>query len=167
MTFAVRLKPILFRTRDIKRQVEMEVVRQIDREAAEVLKLFRMTTESWDHKVEFKVLQRKSWGGLYTAVGTDDPIYRYVNDGTAEHLIFPKNARALAFQWNGPGSYRPKTTPGVIGSQGGGPTGDMVYKKGVIHPGTKPRGFAKAIESYWQTRYPKNIQEAITRGFQH
>jgi len=95
-------------------------------------------------------------------VFTDNEIYGYVNDGTRPHPIFPKKAKALAFQWGGKGSYTPKTTPRVIGSRAGGPSGPTVYRPYVQHPGTKGRHFDEEIEKLMQPRFKRAMEKAMS-----
>lgn len=51
-------------------------------------------------------------------VGTDDPVGRYVHEGTDPHVILPRNGPYLVF-WSAA-------------------AGRVVYAKRVMHPGTKP-----------------------------
>ena len=113
----------------------------------EALRSYRRTTDTWKHKPEFQALEDFGEDHFTVLVGTDDSIYRFVDTGTSEHIIQPKEVGGvLAFQWGGPGSYVAKTTPGVIGSQAGGPVGNMTFRHWVLHPGNAPRGFTKMIE---------------------
>ncbi|MDI9548188.1 MAG: hypothetical protein QM346_11390, partial [Chloroflexota bacterium] len=83
--------------------------------------------------------------------------YRYVAEGTKPHAIRPKRARMLAF----PGTYRAKTTPGVIGSQAGGGSGETRYASAVAHPGTQAREFHKLIAKKRQSSFKREMEEAM------
>ena len=121
---------------------------EAERVKREMLTDFRITTASWAHQVDFQGLVDSYADGSFTVlVGTDDPIYGYVNSGTRPHTIVPVRAKALRFQWGGKGSYMAKTTPGVIGAHSGGSSGPIVYRQGVHHPGTKARGFVNLIRN--------------------
>src|SRR5688572_4065084 len=48
------------------------------------------TVKTWDHKVEFEIVEDRSGGDYSLTAGTDDKIYGYVNDGTEPHEITPK-----------------------------------------------------------------------------
>ena len=124
---------------------------------------FKSTTATWSHYVEFETLFDMNPGPT-VFIGTDDKIYGYVNDGTVPHPIFPKHAKALSFQWGGKGSYRAKTTPGVIGSQPGGPTGPRVAKPYVQHPGTKARRFDVAMLKRWDPRFKRRMEDAMSEA---
>ena len=127
--------------------------------AREIQKDFEATTKTWSHKPEFVKEVDVKTSPVQVLVGTDDEIYRYVDEGTGKYgpkgksyPIFAgiytgkSKKKALWFQWGGKGSYRAKTSPGVIGSKAGGPTGPFVAFPYVQHPGTKPRHFDKTIQ---------------------
>lgn len=129
----------------------------------EIVLDYRETTRSWNHKPVFEVVINVN-PNIEILVGTDDEIYGYVDEGTKPHIIKPKRARALSFQWGGKGSYMAKTKPGVIGSQPGGPRGPMVSFKQVHHPGTKARGFSKAIDKKWSAAFKRRMEHAMSAG---
>lgn len=83
------------------------------------------------------------------------------SEGTRPHTITPKNANFLVFQWNGPGSYQPKTRlvarfggPGTV--QGGKKTVRRIVK----HPGFAARKFSENINR----RLKRSFEQAIDRG---
>lgn len=123
---------------------------------------FEKTTATWKTQVKFEV-QVSLAGGPQAEVFTTNKIYGYVDKGTEPHVILPKRKKALSFVWGGPGSYRPKTRPGVIGSSGGGATGDRVAFKGVLHPGTKPRNFSKEIQKLWTPRFKRAMEASMSK----
>ena len=124
---------------------------------------FKKTTATWEHDVSFDI-EVSADPNVEVSVTTTDKIYGYVNDGTDPHMIFPKRARALSFQWGGKGSYRPKTRPRVIGSTPGGPTGPQVARPYVQHPGTDPREFDVAIRDKWDRLLPNDFTVALEKG---
>ena len=125
---------------------------------------FKKTTETWEHPVKFEKITDVS-ENMSILVGTDDEIYGYVDKGTRPHKIYPKRQGGkLYFKWGGSGSYRAKTTPNVIGSQGGGSSGDMVAFPYVNHPGTKARNFDKIIQKKWQVRFKRRMEDAMKRA---
>lgn len=118
----------------------------------EIKKDFEATTKTWNHKPQFvKEVDTKA-SPVQVLVGTDDEIYRYVDEGTKPHPIFAgiytgkSNKRALAF----PSAFTPKTKPNVIGSSQGSKGGSMVVVPYVQHPGTEPRNFDKVILRKWE-----------------
>lgn len=132
------------------------VNRAMDKVAIRVQSMLEDTTSTWKHEVRFAI-SAPSWDKR--EISTNDEVYGYVNFGTRPHLIGPRNARYLRFASN----YTAKTRPGVIGSGPGGPSGSMVFFRGVVmHPGTKPRKFTKEIAKLFSSR----LAEAIHVEFQ-
>lgn len=152
-----RLKAIVPRrlTFDAKR-LNAAVESALDEAAKEVRLDFDETVKTWDTYVPFITYSR---AGERT-VSTKNLIYYFVNDGTKRHEITPKNAKMLAFS----SLSGPKTQPGVIGSGQGFRGGVIAFAKRVMHPGTKPRYFNKAIKAQWQKWLPDLIQEAINNA---
>ena len=113
------------------------------------------TTATWDTPVMFQMRTKNKKGILEMEVrprpGTKgEEIFNYVDRGTTPHIIEPKKkGGVLSFMWGGPGSYKAKTKPRVIGSTGGGATGVPVAFTKVHHPGTKARKFSDSIARRW------------------
>jgi hypothetical protein len=121
---------------------------------------FQRTTRSWVRRPEFTVDSAISADGFEVMVGTNDKIYSFVDRGTRAHFIGPKKPGGkLYFQWGGPGSYVAKSVPGFIGSQAGGPSGPMVTRKFVWHPGNAPRDFSKLIRFKWAGKAPDILRK--------
>ena len=105
---------------------------------------YRRTTASWSHQVTFeKLVDTQADGSFSALVGTDDRIYGYVDQGTHGPYPIPKVAGGKMLKFKG--GYRAKTTPGRIGSHGGGAFGAFKFRRQVMHPGIKPRRFTKMI----------------------
>lgn len=119
---------------------------------------FEKTTATWKTPVKFDE-QISLSGGPQVEIFTTNKIYGYVDQGTEPHVIVPKKAKALRFQ----SGYRAKTTPGVIGSSGGGSFGDTVYSKGILHPGNAPRNFSKEIEKIWQPKFKRAMEASMSK----
>ncbi len=114
---------------------------------------FKVTTQTWDHKVDFPIQQPSAYRRI---VATDDEIYGYVNDGTRPHRILPKG-KMLRF--NTP--FRPKTLPNKIMSGPGSKGTAVVFSRGVNHPGTKARKFDVAIKDKWDKEFGVIMQRAV------
>lgn len=125
----------------------------LDDAAKEVRLDFDDTVSTWDTPITFITYSRTG----ERTVSTKSMIYHFVNDGTKRHEITPKNAKALAFS----SLSGPKTQPNVIGAGQGFRGGVVAFAKRVMHPGTKPRYFNKAIKARWKELLPLLIQEAI------
>jgi hypothetical protein len=61
---------------------------------------FERTTSGWKTEVRFTTQKALAVtnDSIRGAVGTDNKIYGYVNNGTRPHIIRPKRAKALRFQ---------------------------------------------------------------------
>lgn len=124
---------------------------------------FAKTTATWEHKPTFEEIISLTGPGPVIVVGTDDKIYRYVNDGTRPHPIFAgiytgkSNKKALRFA---PGS-QPKTQPRVIGSTPGAPGSGVVMTPYVQHPGTKAREFDEEIARIWKIKFKRWMEDAM------
>jgi hypothetical protein len=135
-------------------QAELQdVVRRANQEiAAEMKRDFESTTATWNHQVTFGQTTHADPEFAQVAVGTNDLIYKFVDEGTRAHGISPKRPGGrLRFQWGGPGSYTAKTTPGSLVSGPGGPSGPEVLRYGVWHPGTQGRQFTFMLQRKWDT----------------
>lgn len=158
MILTKTIKPSRLRD-DALRLELLNAMRDVGRK---VKKDFEATTKTWERKPEFEMLISLV-GGPTVLVGTDDEIYRYVNEGTKPHPIFAgvytgkSDKKVLAF----PSIFRPKTTPNVIGSGPGFKGGDTVFRPYVDHPGTKPRNFSKIIKKKWEKQYKRRMEQAM------
>lgn len=137
-----------------------DAMKEAEREG---LRMYRRTSGTWSHKPEYQVAKEIGPNSITLIFGTPDPIWNMLDKGTRPHVIRPKHAKRLAFQWGGPGSYMAKTQPGIIGSTRGGPTGDTVYRAFVRHPGTEPRRWTVAIEKEMNTTAVKIMRRHLER----
>ena len=125
----------------------------------DIKKDFEQTTATWKHKPKFEILLGIE-RGAEVMVSTDDEIYRWVNDGTEEHIILPVNAQALRFREG----FIPKTRPGSLISAEGASFGRVLFRAGVIHPGTEARDFEKQIYKKWQPRFKRRMEQAMKQA---
>lgn len=130
-----------------------------DEVANEMLLDFELTTWTWTHKVKFRKIVHKGRDSVEALVGTDDPIYKYVDEGTRPHMIYPKKAKALHFK----GTYKSKTLPGVMVARPGGASGKDVFAKAVKHPGTKARKFSQKLSKEWEKKLAGRLDTVIKR----
>ena len=166
MIVAKAIKPGRFRSEAFTQAITAAA----NEAAKEIQKDFEATTKTWSHKPQFVKEVDTKTSPVQVLVGTDDEIYRYVDEGTKPHPIFAgiytgkSNKKALRFQWGGKGSYRAKTSPGVIGSKAGGPSGPFVAFPFVQHPGTKARNFDITIQKKWTPRFKRLMEQALSAG---
>jgi hypothetical protein len=107
---------------------------------------FERTVKTWRDKPNFEPAHNKVLlvGGNMMRVEsiTEDLTYKYVVDGTKPHIITPKRAKMLRF----PGTFFPKSIPGVIDAAPGFSGPPIQYRSGVHHPGVEARHFDKDIQ---------------------
>ena len=151
------IKPTTLR----KDAFRLEFLSMMHKAEREMIKDFRLTAETWEHKPVFQS-QISLIGGPSLLVGTDDEIYGYVNNGTPSHVIQPKLASVLSFQTD----FTPKTVPGVIGSKSGGKSGPRRRAKAVQHPGFEARKFDDTIQKKWKPIFKDRSHEAMKKAAQ-
>ena len=122
-----------------------------------MLEDFESTTRTWDHKPSFSMNMSLRGIGPAVLVGTDDSIYRLVNEGMKPRIIRPVRAKMLRFQVG----YQAKTVPGVIGSRPGGSYGKVVFAKEVHHPGFEGRKFDDLIVTRWKPRFKDEMHRVM------
>ena len=123
------------------RQLRLVAEQALKETGKKVREDFKRPTRTWEHRVNIEVLTNVTSQGVEMIAGTDDKIFGYLEYGTRSHWIRPKKAKALRFM----SGFRPKTTPGSLSSGYGGSFGDVVFSRGVRHPGTKPRRWLPII----------------------
>jgi len=140
-----------------------EILKALNEAADRVEDDYHQITKTWYQKPKITKTKEITPSTARIVIGSDDEILEYVTKGTHPHPIWPIRAERLQFR----SGYRAKTTPGIVGSTSGGPTGGEVYSVGVMHPGTEPRDFEDAIvekESPWfRGRMDQAFRDAARR----
>jgi hypothetical protein len=130
---------------DIKK-IERAIQNALDGAALGIQADFDTTVMTWSRRVNFKITSPSS---KTRVVGTSDEIYGYLDQGT--RVRYATMARG----------YRPKTSPGRIGSRSGG--GKVLFiSRRRPRPGIAPRHFSKVIHKKWQDEFPTILQRAIS-----
>lgn len=129
---------------------------------------FDKTAATWKKKPEFEKEQSNGYSVMSAGYWTANEIYGYLTHGTKGPYPIPKpgntSAKTLRFQWGGPGSYSAKTSPRRISSTTGGPSGPMVFRKRVMHPGIKAREFDETIAEKWTPEFARRMKNAMARA---
>jgi hypothetical protein len=126
----------------------------------EALRLYRLCTWTWKHRPEFQVdAKQEGDTTIRLDMGTDSAVFGYVDWGTRPHVIRAKHAKTLRFM----SGYSAKTIPGVFGSKQGGPFGQPVFRRQVMHPGIKPRNFTRNIFKLLTKEGPGIMEAALKR----
>lgn len=120
-------------------ELKRELEKALDATAKVIAADYAATVSTWSNKPS-PVIERPS--DHERVIGIDEQRWLWVNEGTRPHRITPRSPRGkLRFREG----YRAKTSRGSIRARQGGPTGGVVYSKGVQHPGTQAREFDDAI----------------------
>jgi hypothetical protein len=123
--------------------VTKRIMKQVAQTAErEMLRRYRRTVSTWTHQPQFTSDTEATATSVAVIVGTDSPVYAFVDRGTKPHAIVPKRpGYPLRFR----SDYQAKTAVGVLNSGAGGASGDWVRAMRVWHPGTKARRFTEMI----------------------
>lgn len=124
----VRFRPI------IPKQINAKVFQENFLKAARQMEIdvkaeFEAATSKWKNRPAFRGYVRVDARGILVSVGTQNEIFKYVDEGTVPHIIRPKNAKML--HWVSAG-------------------GEDVFAKEVHHPGNKPADITKNITEIWE-----------------
>ncbi len=151
------IKPAKFKAPEIRKAIEREA-RFI---ADEVYLDFLLTVSKWSKQPKFEKLVQVGPSSVEILVGTDNLIYKFVSGGTRDHYVPKTGVARMAFR---PG-YSAKTIPGLITSQTGGASGDLVVRTGRWKvSGIKARKFEETIGKKWKPRFKKRMQKAMRSG---
>ncbi len=144
-------------------QYRLEYLNELRKEGRKIKREYEKTTKTWRRKPVFETLiglTRKGGGEASVLVGTDHPIYGYVDEGTDPHPIDARGAPYLVFRRK----FTPKTSRGQIGSRRGSRSGGWVSKKHVNHPGIKARNFTLTIAARRKGPFVRNMRKANERA---
>lgn len=134
----------------------------VEQEALLVLRDYEKTVKSWDYPARFKIIVKNVSNGIQFSILTYNKVYYLVDEtGAKPHPITPKKSNgSLAI----PSNFTPKTKVGVVDSQPGGRSGQISFRKGVSHPGFKPRKFSEAIAKISEKRFLQGMRVAMANA---
>lgn len=136
--------------------LEKIVLEEAKKEAKKLKQEFGGTVTRWKRKPQFTITLQE--GGNFE-VGTDNEIYKYVDEGTKPHVIRAKNAPYLSFFRTG---FVSKTKANSLNTRAGRAANQNFRQPQMVkHPGTKPRNFTKLIRERSRKRYGNNVIKAI------
>jgi len=125
---------------------------------------FEQTTQTWDHQPKWEREIDVKPDHIAILVGTDDPIFQYVDKGTKPHDIEGKVTASnptgrLAFMTTG---FVPKTKVNNMSSFYGSPAGPPLARpEKVHHPGNAPRNFSRNIQKSWAKKLKARISPFV------
>lgn len=145
------------------RQGAIEAGRKTAREQAEAL---NQVTKTWENKVVFRVQEKQERGVTkfqIVAEGSEDAlrIFGYVDKGTKPHRIEPKTAEGVLSFWT---RFEPRTAPVAKADVGSGRSwGEIVWVRGVDHPGSEAREFTEYAMLEAGEAYEQRVEELLER----
>lgn len=149
--------PLVIQTKVIKPQriridaVRLELLNELRRQGRAIREQYERTTRTWRNKPKFEMLISLAKGEASVIVGTDDRIYKFIDEGT-------RVRRAIMSR-----DWVSKTTPRVISSVPG--RGHVVFiSKSVNRPGIEAREFSKIIEKRTKKTFHRAMIDAVQRG---
>lgn len=120
-------------------------------EAQAMRRDYQRCTKTWEHEVKFEQITTSRGPDLVVIIGTDDPIFRYVNAGT-------RVRRALMSP-----DFEAKTRPGSLDSRPG--QGGVVFISRTLElPGIEARDFTGQITRQHTGPYKRRIEQAMKRA---
>ena len=123
------------------------LLRAMEKVSKEIEKEFAKTTKTWnEHHPEFYHKLTVKYTEIGSAVGTDDEIYGYLNNGTQVRYAHMTD------------DFEAKTTPKVIGSGPG--KGGFAYI-GKPLPGIEARQWDEVITENYEDRFNKILDAAM------
>ena len=131
--------------------IRIELEKAVTWEGDAILKEYEKTTQTWQHKPEFEVLPEVSDTEVTVLVGTDDKIYKFIDEGTRVRYA------TLSKDWQS------KTKPGIIGSVPGRGRVLFVSKKRP-RPGIEARRFTQIIQSRRKRPFQRAMIKAMKKG---
>lgn len=106
-----------------------------------MLEKFETTFATWQHQPSWDKEIAVTDSRVEVSVLTSDRQYILVNEGSPSHPIFPVRAKALVF----PGTFEPKSKPGVMKSYPGSSGPPIEIRDWVAHPGFVARRFDQSV----------------------
>lgn len=147
-----------------ERDLRARLLAQMNHFVAVVQKEYAKTTRTWKKKPKFEALESFKPDGPAVLVGTDDAIYKYVDEGTKRHVImagaFTGKSNKNMLAW--PSKFRAKTRPGYIGSSQGMKKPPIAHARIVLHPGTEARNFTKTIQKENEKKFKEAMQKVLS-----
>lgn len=155
---ALKITPIIPKPLHVE-AMRLELVQAMRDIGEDIRDNFEDTTRTWRRKPSFQpsvLVPKVGTDKISVETETDDRIYTIVSDGAKSHPIFPRNAKKLRF----PGTFVPKTFPGVIGSSSGFSGGEMQTRDWVAHPGVEARKFDEKIRQKIESNLKPRLDQA-------
>lgn len=122
-------------------ELRSAIYQAVNETADEIKKKYERSWSTWEHKPEAKVEKTGGYERRVEVTGENAKIFGYVDQGTAPHVIRVKRRRTLAFS----SKFSPKSIPNNLVARNGEKGEADVFRRQVMHPGSKPRNISKKI----------------------
>ncbi len=163
----VRITRSKLRQALLSRQTAMrdEAEKELRDVAAELKLWHEQVVEDWEHKPRFEIdydIGQYQIVFRITPTGRYAAIWKYVNEGTEPHQIYPRlRGGKLTFRT----AYTAKTAPvAKVNSGGGRASGEWRSTEVVNHPGSEARLFTEEFEKRLRPDFRRRMENAIRRG---
>lgn len=147
---------------DSQAAIQRIAAAQRSKTAPKLKRLFKETTEGWNHQPNWS--QQQTIGRDFIAMkvwpsGEHAEQYRLVNNGAPSHMIAPRRARVLRFQTG----YRAGTRPRVLRSRAYQRFGRYISTSLVNHPGFEAREFDRLVAETHEPEFWNDMQDAFRK----
>ena len=149
MVAVFQFKGIKPKTLDLK-AMQKALLSAANKAADDIEKQFEGTVATWNNKPSFEKIVDLGGSGISILIGTDDRIYKFVNDGThVRHAL-------MSSDWIS------KTQPRTL-RVGRGAGHVVAVSKKIVRPGIEAREFDKQIQKEWDKgkRFKRQMEKGM------
>lgn len=153
------VEAVLPKVQSDPKKFERDLKKRYKRLQSQIRRDFKKTVRNWEKKPKFFVKRRAIKGGFAFDAGTDNEVYRWLNEGTDPYIIRAKNAPRLVFRV----PYSAQSTPRTLKSRRGGFASDAEIRtaKSVKHPGIEAREWTRIIAERFQEKVVEEGNKAL------
>lgn len=127
-------------------------------EARDAARDINAATSTWTNKP--RVTLTEAFGEVTVTI--TGKVFSLVDKGTPRHIIRGRMGGRLRFL----SGFTPKTVPGSLQAGSGGRFGDLIFRRVVQHPGTKPRRITQTVAEKHEKSLQRRIQQAIASALE-
>jgi hypothetical protein len=153
-----------FRIKEVRKEIKRTLVRRVKPKAKEYPKKV-VANWSSDHRPDFQgtYFESRNEMGMYVYPWKNKWFWIWVSLGTeGDYEIVAVNVPYLIYREG----YVPKTKPGGLYGGPGVEFGNIVRRRGVIHPGIEARLFELDWAGEADSWFPPMMHEALLRGLE-
>ena len=163
MAQPIAIKAILPKNRQYllfnNEELERMLFKAVQDSAQESKRQFEKTVKTWNNKADFEILEDSS--DLEAIVGTNDQRWQWIDQGTKKDYPIPQKAGAKTLRFNS--KFSPKTKVKKFASVKGSSSPPVAFRKKVIHPGIKARGWSDIEQKRAQKRLTSAVNAVLRK----